>query len=630
MRGALPLLSMLACTGGGVSPQVDLSLLDDQDQDGHPAETDCDDDNAAVHPAADEICDGLDNDCDGFIDAADDDATGLLLGFIDADGDGFGATEVDGCDLPEGAVEVAGDCDDGNAEVHPDATESCSTTADDDCSGTVNDPGALGCSDWYVDQDGDGHGSGDPTCLCFGEADYSSASSADCDDTDAETHPDAPEICDDGWDHDCDGSALACRLSETYEVDDADLYLLGMEAGGRLGESLTLSEDLSGDGLPDLLVFGAPGGGLLWVVEASGSGDEEMSTGAFILNPSAEMSAISTAFGEDLGGDGAADLVVGSPSANGEAGLAAVFLGPLAGSSDLSSAWALWSGSAGDQAGSVAWAGDLHGTGAAFFAVGAPGSGGIYIAEAERSGNLSLRTDAQWIEGETDTIASAGDTDGDGLSDMLIGHSSATDGGVVYLLNGPVEHSHLADADAFFRAEDNSDLFGYAVAGVGDVNGDGHDDVLIGAPGNATSGTQSGAAWLYAGPLAGELSPEDALARIDGSAAKDLTGTAVCGPGDLDGDGYAEVAVSAPDNDEGASGGGMVGLFYGPMSGTQSLDRGDALFVGEQIDDHLGQSLHGGKDLDGNGRPDIIIGVPGSDEGAPSGGGAALWSGLGY
>ena len=98
----------------------------------------------------------------------------------------------------------------------------------------------------------------------------------------------------------------------------------------------------------------------------------------------------------------------------------------------------------------------------------------------------------------------------------------------------------------------------------------------------------------------------------------------------MDGDGFSEIAIGAPDNDEGASSAGMVGLFYGPVSGSFALDRGDATIIGESAEDRAGQSLLGGLDLDGNGRPDLIVGVPGEDDEATDGGGAAVWTGLGY
>jgi hypothetical protein len=98
----------------------------------------------------------------------------------------------------------------------------------------------------------------------------------------------------------------------------------------------------------------------------------------------------------------------------------------------------------------------------------------------------------------------------------------------------------------------------------------------------------------------------------------------------MDDDGFWEIAIGAPDNDEGASSAGMVGLFYGPVTGAHGVHRADAIFIGESEQDRAGQTLVGGMDLDGNGRPDLIIGVPGEDDAINDGGGAAIWTGLGY
>lgn len=99
---------------------------------------DCDDANSAVNPNAVEICDGVDNDCNNITDTDASDATDW---YTDFDGDGFGreGSPERSCNAPEGKVDNAEDCDDGNAEIRPDAMESCSTSSDDDCDGTINE-----------------------------------------------------------------------------------------------------------------------------------------------------------------------------------------------------------------------------------------------------------------------------------------------------------------------------------------------------------------------------------------------------------------------------------------------------------------------------------------------------------
>ncbi len=163
---------------------------------------DCDDTNAAVNPAAVEVCDGVDNDCNGSID---DGATDATTYYADVDGDGFGdASEtMAACGgAPAGYVSDATDCDDTRATVFPGAPESCNGI-DDNCNGTVDESGSSGETSWYADADGDGYGDEtDTVSACSAPSGYI-ADATDCDDTNAAVHPGAAEV-DNGVDDDCD------------------------------------------------------------------------------------------------------------------------------------------------------------------------------------------------------------------------------------------------------------------------------------------------------------------------------------------------------------------------------------------------------------------------------------------
>jgi hypothetical protein len=164
---------------------------------------DCDDADAAVNPAAAELCDGIDNDCDGEIDE-DGDTTW----YRDEDGDGYGdaARTRTGCGQPDGYVADDTDCDDGDADINPAAPELCDGI-DNDCDGDVDEDGPT---PWYRDVDGDGYGDPADVVTGCGQPSGYVGNDADCDDSQASINPDAAELCD-GIDNDCDG-----------DVDEAD------------------------------------------------------------------------------------------------------------------------------------------------------------------------------------------------------------------------------------------------------------------------------------------------------------------------------------------------------------------------------------------------------------------------
>ena len=175
----------------------------DIDGDGVVNAADCSPTNAAINPGATELCNGVDDDCDGLTDDAYD-APGCTVYFGDKDGDGFGVGGGVCLCGPSGVLSAlkAGDCDPQNEKIHPGASEFCNGV-DDNCDG-ITDVGAVDCSNWYTDSDGDGFGSGAATCACEAPSNVVS-NSGDCNDASAAISPKAVESCD-GIDNNCDGA----------------------------------------------------------------------------------------------------------------------------------------------------------------------------------------------------------------------------------------------------------------------------------------------------------------------------------------------------------------------------------------------------------------------------------------
>jgi len=203
---------------------------EDDDGDGVPDAAcgglvlDCLDTDPTVYPGAKELCDGVDNNCNGFVDTQ----TSLVQWYVDADGDGFGdaaAGGIESCEPVAGRITRGGDCDDADIAIHPEAADSCEGQhgVDDDCDGEIDEGEAL--TAYYNDSDGDGFGSEILGYACEVPLGFVGRG-GDCQEDDGAIHPDATEICasTDGVDQDCD-QKVDCRDEQCIETDECkNLY----------------------------------------------------------------------------------------------------------------------------------------------------------------------------------------------------------------------------------------------------------------------------------------------------------------------------------------------------------------------------------------------------------------------
>jgi hypothetical protein len=178
--------------------------------------TDCNDSDAAVNPGATEVCNGVDDNCDGNIDEGVE-----TTFYADADGDGYGdaGSTTSACSPPEGYVTDNTDCNDADAAVNPGATEVCNGV-DDNCDSNI-DEGVE--TTFYADADGDGYGdAGSTTSACSAPEGYV-ADNTDCNDGDASVNPGATEVCN-GVDDNCDGNIDEGVETTFYADADGDGY----------------------------------------------------------------------------------------------------------------------------------------------------------------------------------------------------------------------------------------------------------------------------------------------------------------------------------------------------------------------------------------------------------------------
>jgi hypothetical protein len=389
--------------------------------------------------------------------------------------------------------------------------------------------------------------------------------------------------------------------SQDVNLADADISFIGENLGDYLGRGVDFVGDLDGDGRDDIGIVapenddGGTGAGKAYVFLASslgafssvpassadflfiGEGDDDNLGGDYTFSGRALAGA------GDVDGDGTGDMIIGAPensTVDTNTGRAYLFLGGsslvTSGEHSVSDANYIFTAEAGDQAG--------H------------------------------------------SVASAGDVDGDTKDDILIGAPSyAGSTGRTFLVSsldlGPVADLDLpADADHVFYGEVAADWAGVRSSGIGDLNGDGRSEILIGAPNNDETASSAGRTYLiFSGsPTTKSFDLDDSDRFFNGESSNDLSGRQLGPAGDVDKDGYADFMIGSTGNDRGGSNAGAVFVFSGgslsPFA-TIPIENADWILTGEATGDRASMDVDSAGDVDGDGRGDIIIGAPNNDGG---------------
>jgi hypothetical protein len=443
-----------------------------------------------------------------------------------------------------------------------------------------------------------------------------------------------------------EGGAFIYHGSSSGISTTASTTLESNQAGARFGYSVSSAGDVNGDGYSDVIV-GAPlydkgqnNEGGAFIYHGSASGVSSTASTALEENQDSAFFGYSVSSAGDVNGDGYSDVIVGAylyDNGQTDEGGAFIYHGSASGISTTASTTLeinqadAWFGF------SVSSAGDVNGDGYSDVIVGAPrydngqiNEGGAFIYHGSASGISSTASTA--LEENQDSaqfgfsVSSAGDVNGDGYSDVIVGaylyDNGQTDEGGAFIYHGSASGISTTASTALEENQDSA-FFGYSVSSAGDVNGDGYSDVIVGAIAYDNGQTDEGGAFIYHGSASGISTTASTTLEINQDDAE--FGNSVSSAGDVNGDGYSDVIVGAYAYDNGQTDEGGAFIYHGSASGI-STTASTTLEI-NQATAWFGNSVSSAGDVNGDGYSDVIVGAPRYDNGQSDEGGAFIYHG---